>query len=125
VVQNQLIIHQNNPYFNTLPEQIKGLMLRIRTTHFETNKQHMTGLSSTSNTHHPPTHHNVHTTKLTHIMQWQWRFQSIQFLVQCFTSLNSKTRIGQPSLYMNIRLVWKTRRAADEANKQDIFIVFY
>jgi hypothetical protein len=69
VVQNQLIIHQNNPYFNTLPEQIKGLMLRIRTTHFETNKQHMTGLSSTSNTHHPPTHHNVHTTKLTHIMQ--------------------------------------------------------
>jgi hypothetical protein len=66
VVQNQLIIHQNNPYFNTLPEQIKGLMLRIRTTHFETNKQHMTGLSSTSTTHHPSQcAHN----KLTHIMQ--------------------------------------------------------
>jgi hypothetical protein len=26
---------------------------------------------------------------------------------------------------MNIRLVWKTRRAADEVNQQDIFIVFY
>ncbi len=108
MVQNQLIIHQNNPYCNTLPEQIKGLMLRIRTTHFETNKQHMTGLSSTSTTHHP--------SQCAHIQTHSHHAMTMTILI------NSKTRIVQPSLYRNVKLVWKRRRAADGANQQDIFI---